>query len=61
MTQNVDETSENESGGMEDALVSEDVADEVHVAYMTYQNAKAKCRKAVVLTWMRFGNDLRSV
>ena len=61
MTQNVDETSENESGGMEDALVSEDVADEVYVAYMTYQNAKAKYRKAVVLTWMRFGNDLRSV
>ena len=44
MTQNVDETSENESGGMEDALVSEDVADEVQVAYMIYQNAKAKYR-----------------
>ena len=47
MTQNVEETSADESDGMEDGLVSEDVAEEAHVAYMTYQNAKAKYREAV--------------
>lgn len=47
MTDLVEESSEAEPNDEEDGLVAEEIAEQAHEAYMTYQNAKSKLREAL--------------
>ena len=46
MTSNLEDSSDGDSPD-EGEVVSEEVAEEAHLAYMTYQNAKSKYKEAL--------------